>query len=156
MAFLLFLESNKLICANQHGFCSKHSCLTQLLHHFDDVYKNYINGHDTDYIYFDYTKAFDKVDHALLIKKLQRYGIHSKIIKWIESLLTKHSQQVVINGHLSLAALIISVVPQRTMLGPILFIIFINDIASCIKDSTTRCFADVTRVSKAITCKKDV
>lgn len=151
-----FLESNKLLCANQHGFRTGHSCLTQLLHHFDDVYVNYLNGHDTDSIYLDYAKAFDKVDHALLIKKLRRYGIHSTIIKWVESFLTNRSQQVVIDGHLSLAALIISGVPQGTVLGPILFIIFINDITSCIKDSTIRCFADDTRVSKAITCEEDV
>ena len=120
------------------------------------MYENYLNGYDTDSIYLDYTKAFDKVDHALLIKKLQRYGIHSTIINWVESFLTNRSQQVVIDGHLSLAALIISGVPQGTVLGPILFLIFINDIASCIKDSTIRCFADDTRVSKAITCEQDV
>ena len=70
-----FLESSNLLCSHQHGFRSGHSCLTQLLHHFDDVLENYLVGADTDFIYLDYAKAFDKVDHTLLIKKLQRYGI---------------------------------------------------------------------------------
>ena len=64
-----FLESNNLLCSHQHEFRSGHSYLTQLLHHFDDVLENYLVGADTDSIYLDYAKAFDKVDHALLIKK---------------------------------------------------------------------------------------
>ena len=151
-----FLESNDLLCSHQHGFRSGHSCLTQLLHHFDDVLENYLVGADTDSIYLDYAKAFDKVDHTLLIKKLQRYGIHPQVVNWIRSFLSDRSQQVVIDGHLSLAALIISGVPQGTVLGPILFLIFINDISHCIKYSTIRCFADDTRISKAITCEGDV
>ena len=67
---------NNLLCSHQHGFRSGHSCLIQLLHYFDDVLENYLSGADTDSIFLDYAKAFEKVDHALLIKKLQRYGIH--------------------------------------------------------------------------------
>ena len=58
---MTFLESNNLLCSHQHGFRSGHSCLTQLLHHFDDVLENYLVGADTDTIYLDYAKAFDKV-----------------------------------------------------------------------------------------------
>ena len=125
---------NDLLCSHQHGFRSSHSCLTQLLHHFDDVPENYLVGADTDSIYLDYAKTFDKVDHALLIKKLQRYGIYPQVVNWIRSFLSDRSHQVVIDGHLSLAALIISGVPQGqgTVLGPILFLIFINDISHCI------------------------
>ena len=118
--------------------------------------ENNLVGADTDSIYLDYAKAFDNVDHALLIKKPQRYGIHPQVVNWIRSFLSDRSQQVVIDGHLSLAALIISGVPQGTVLGPILFLIFINDISHCIKYSTIRCFADDTRISKAITCEGDV
>ena len=64
-----FLESNDLLCSHRHGCRSGHSCLTQLQHHFDDVLENYLVGADTDSIYLDYAKAFDNVDHALLIKK---------------------------------------------------------------------------------------
>ena len=99
-----------------------------------------------DAIYLDYAKAFDKVDHQLLLSKLQLYGFHSKIIRWIESFLTNRSQQVIVNGHMSITAPIISGVPQGTVLGPILFLILINDIASCVSHSTLRCFADGTRI----------
>ena len=66
-----YLESNNLLCSHQHGFRSGHSCLTQLLHHIDDVLHYYLSGADTDSIYLDYAKAFNKVDHALLIRKLE-------------------------------------------------------------------------------------
>ena len=151
-----YLESNKLLCKEQHGFRAQHSCLTQLLHHFDDVHENYMNGDDTDCIYLDYAKAFDKVDHGLLIRKLHKYGVNSKVTKWIESFLTQRIQQVVVDGSKSQTAPIISGVPQGTVLGPVLFLVFINDITQCIVDSTIRCFADDTRISKAIRREHDV
>ena len=95
------LEVNNLLCKNQHGFRSGKSCLTQLLHHFDDIIDSLANGDDVDAIYLDYAKAFDKVDHKLLINKLQLYGFHPKIIKWIESFLTGRTQKVVVDGHMS-------------------------------------------------------
>ena len=144
------LESNNLLCKKQHGFRSGKSCLTQLLHHFDDIMDSLANGADTDAIYLDYAKAFDKVDHKLLLKKLELYGFHPKLICWIESFLFNRSQKVVVDGHMSIIALIISGVPQGTVLGPILFLIFINDITNCVAYSTIRCFADDTRICKAI------
>jgi len=150
------LESNNLLCSQQHGFRSGHSCLTQLLHHFDNILENFLDGNDTDCIYLDYAKAFDKVDHALLIKKLSKYGIHPKIISWIESFLKDRTQQVVVEGQLSFAALILSGVPQGTVLGPILFLIFINDITNCVTSSVIRCFADDTRIMKAISHTPDM
>ena len=150
------LESNNLLCSQQHGFRSGHSCLTQLLHHFDNILENFLNGNDTDCIYLDYAKAFDKVDHTLLIRKLSKYGIHPKIIAWIESFLQGRTQQVVVEGQLSFAALIISGVPQGTVLGPILFLMFINDITQCVSSSVIRCFADDTRIMKAISLTPDM
>lgn len=150
------LESNNLLTKQQHGFRKGHSCLTQLLHHIDEVIENFMNGSDTDCIYLDYAKAFDKVDHGLLIEKLLKYGVNPKMVDWIKSFLTGRSQQVVVDGHVSLAALIISGVPQGTVLGPILFLVFINDITRCICNSTLRCFADDTRMMKRITWACDV
>ena len=95
-----YLELNDFICSKQHGFRSGRSCLTQLLHHFDDVLESLTNNADFDSIYLNYAKAFDKVDHKLLLKKLHLYGIHPKIIKWIESFLTNRTQAVVVDGHL--------------------------------------------------------
>ena len=138
---------NNLICNKQHGFRSGRNCLTQLLHHFDDVLELLTNNADFDSIYLDYAKAFDKVDHKLLIRTLYRYSFNPKIIRWIDSFLSDRKQAVVVVGHLSLLAPIISGVPQGTVLGPILFLIFINDIEHCIANSIIRCFADDTRVS---------
>ena len=74
-----YLEQNDLICNKQHGFRSGQSCLTQLLHHFDDFLESLTNNAEFDSIYLDYAKVFDKVDHKLLMKKLHLYGIHPKI-----------------------------------------------------------------------------
>ncbi|XP_068227731.1 uncharacterized protein [Palaemon carinicauda] len=127
-----------------------------LLHHFENILENFLEGNDTDYIYLDYAKAFDKVDYALLIKKLSKYGIHPKIVKWIESFLKDRTQQVAVEGQFSVAALILSGVPQGTILGPILFLIFINDITLCVGNSVVRCFADDTRIMRAISTTPDM
>ena len=151
-----FIEQNSLLCENQHGFRSGRSCLTQLLSHIDDVMRGLINGADTDAIYLDYAKAFDKVDHQLLIKKLRRYGFNEHLVLWIESFLTHRSQHVVVNGIASFIAAVLSGVPQGSVLGPLLFILFINDMQLCIKHSIIRFFADDTRILKHISCQKHV
>ena len=151
-----YLEMNNLICNKQHGFRSGQSCLSQLLHHFDDVLESLTNNADFDSIYLDYAKAFDKVDHKLLIRKLHRYSLNPKIIRWIDSFLSDRKQAVVVDGHLSFLAPIISGVRQGTVLGPILFLIFINDIEHCITNSIIRCFADDTRVSIPVFREQDV
>ena len=66
-----FIEDNNTLCDNQHGFRSGRSCLTQMLGHFDNIMLGLLNGHDTDAIYLDFAKAFDKVDHKLLLEKLK-------------------------------------------------------------------------------------
>ena len=151
-----FIEENELLCNNQHGFRSGRSCLTQLLSHFDDIMLGLTKGADTDAIYLDYAKAFDKVDHRLLIQKLRRYGFHDQIITWVESFLSDRSQYVVLNGFSSFAAAVISGVPQGSVLGPLLFILFINDMKLCVKKSTIRFFADDTRILKHIFCDTHV
>ena len=150
------LSARGLLCNRQHGFRKRKSCLTQLLDHFDNIIESFQSGKDFDAIYLDYAKAFDKIDHRLLLVKLRRYGFSDKFVKWIKSFLTDRKQQVVVNGYLSVFALIVSGVPQGTVLGPILFLIFINDIHNCVKHSIVRCFADDTRLCKTITSSVDV
>ena len=74
-----YIENNQLICSSQHGFRSGRSCLTQLLSHVDDIVQGLIQNADTDAIYLDFAKAFDKVDHRLLLKKMERLGFHEKL-----------------------------------------------------------------------------
>ena len=145
-----YIEANNILCNNQHGFRKGRSCLTQLLSHFEDIMLGLTQGADTDAIYLDFAKAFDKVDHKLLLKKLHRYGFHEKLIKWLESFLSNRSQHVAVHGISSFIAAIISGVPQGTVLGPLLFILFINDMSLCIKHSVIRFFADDTRILKHI------
>ena len=151
-----FLESNCLISSNQHGFRSGRSTLTQLLAHVDDVLKGWCSGLDSDCIYLDYAKAFDKVDHALLVKKLELYCIHPIMLKWIESFLMERKQCVAVNGTKSSEEPVISGVPQGSVLGPVLFVMFINDLEGAVtRNSTVRFFADDTRISKHIACVDD-
>ena len=151
-----FLEANLLISSNQHGFRSGRSTLTQLLAHVDDVLTGWCSGLDSDCIYLDYAKAFDKVDHALLIKKLELYSINPILLKWIESFLKERKQCVVVNGYRSSEEPVISGVPQGSVLGPVLFVMFINDLEGVVtRNSTVRFFADDTRISKHIACVED-
>ena len=149
------LEEQSLLCRNQHGFRKGRSCLTQLLLHIDAVLNNMLNNKDTDVIYLDYAKAFDKVDHQILLKKLHAYGIRGKLLTWLNCYLANRHQTVVINGKHSYPAKVISGVPQGTVLGPVLFIVYLNDLQSCIINSVTSSFADDTRIKKAISSVQD-
>lgn len=144
------LEENQLLCKCQHGFRKGRSCLTQLLKHIDEIHLNLLQGEDTDVIYLDFEKAFDKVDHEILLQKLQDYGIRGRLYKWIEEYLRARQQVVVVDGKQSYPADVKSGVPQGTVLGPMLFLIYINDIEKCIKESTVSSFADDTRIKKNI------
>ena len=149
------LTNNNLICKNQHGFTKCKSCFTQLLAHIEHILENLLNNLDTDVIYLDYAKAFDKVDHQILLLKLHAYGIRGKILTWLHSYLSNRTQTVVINGKASLPAKVVSGVPQGTVLGPILFLIYLNDLNLCIKESITSSFADDTRLKKSISNSAD-
>jgi len=150
-----FLESLNILRSNQHGFRKGRSCLTQLLKHFDTILLNLQQGDDTDVIYLDYAKAFDKVDHEILLSKLWNYGIRGKFYAWIKDWLTNRYQTVGIDGHLSFLALVISGVIQGSVLGPILFILYINDLEDCVLDSIIGKFADDTRATRHISIASD-
>ena len=151
------LEANDLLSRNQHGFRKGRSCLTHLLKHINDVIKSILNGNEHDVIYLDFAKAFDKVDHEILLQKLKICGITGKLFSWIEKFITNRHQFVNIKGFHSVLSLVISGVPQDLYsgLGPILFLIYINKLKKCLKSSSASSFAYDTRLSQQITCCED-
>jgi hypothetical protein len=150
-----YLEMNSLLSSNQHGFRKGRSCLTQLLGHIDNILQNLNDGIETDVIYLDFAKAFDKVDHATLLTKIKRFGIKGRLFNWIEEFLTNRYQTVVVNGYKSFLQLVLSGVPQGTVLGPILFIMYINELEQVLEKSTSSSFADDTRISHSISIADD-
>ena len=150
-----FLENKSLLTSDQHGFRKGRSCTTQLLKQQYDILTNLMDGNDTDAIFLDFAKAFDKVDHKILYQKLQNIGISGKLLDWIKSFLSSRKQVVSVDGFLSYVADVISGVPQGTVLGPLLFLIYINDIHKCVLNSTISSFADDTRIGKAISAHSD-
>ena len=152
-----YLETNQLISKNQHGFRKGYSCISELLIHYDDILSNMIHENaDTDVIYLDFAKAFDKVDHDILLKKLKRYGIGGKLHQWLSTFLVGRSQTVIVDGFKSYNIIVSSGVPQGTVLGPILFLLFVNDIELCLSNAKVRCFADDSRLFKSINSPEDV
>ena len=127
----------------QHGFREKRSCETQLVMIVEDLAKNANVGKQTDIILLDFSKAFDKVKHSELLWKLHQYGIRGQVLGWIRAFLGSRSQRVVLDGEESESIPVTSGVPQGSILGPILFLIYINDLQDGIF-SQVRLFADDT------------
>ena len=145
-----YLKTNSLLNCNQHGFRKGKSCLTQLLKQYDDILTNWLEGKETDVIYVDFAKAFDKVDHDILIQKLKNSGVEGKLLKWLIDFLSNRTQVVVVDDVVSYLAEVLSGVPQGTVLGPLLFLVYLNDLSNSINTCDFSCFADDTRIYKAI------
>ena len=150
-----FIEAKDIIHHDQHGFQARKSCLTQLLHHVEDIMNDLNADENADVLYLDFSKAFDKVDHAMLLKKLHLYGIQGKTYHWISNFLCGRTQHVVIDGVESNIIKVLSGVPQGTVLGPLLFILYINDLFSVVKHSKVKVFADDSKLHKNIKSLSD-
>ena len=147
-----YLEENGLLWSGQHGFRALRSTLTQLLSHFDAILADLEGGaKGTDSVYLDFSKAFDKVDHGVVLRAIHSLGIHGKLGIWLAAFLSNRTQEVVIDGTRSTKSSVTSGVPQGTVLGPVLFLVLINNIAAGVNQEThVASFADDTRVSRAI------
>lgn len=139
----------------QHGFVKHKSTITNLMIYTNFLFNNMDSRAQTDAIYTDFKKAFDRVDHELLLKKIAFNGIRGCLLRWFCSYISNRSQTVVINGHNSDTFMATSGVPQGSILGPLMFIMYINDIGKCFKNSNFLLYADDLKIFKTIKSVND-
>lgn len=149
------LDSNSFFTPHQHGFRKHFSCETQLLTFTHDLNLALDQGSQVDCIFLDFSKAFDKVCHTLLLFKLNELNLNPALFSWIEAFLTNRSQYVNANGNNSSFSSVTSGVPQGSVLGPLLFLIYINDLPKSVSSSISM-YADDCVIYRSITNNSDI
>lgn len=148
------LTDNALFTDAQHGFRRNRSCLTNLLCYLDDLVNAVDNGHCVDVNYLDCEKAFDRVPHQRLMVKLRALGIDGKVLSWIRSFLADRFHQVRIRKECSGWLPVHSGVPQGSVLGPVLFLVYVNDLTDSL-ESTASLFADDAKIYRVLETEDD-
>ena len=148
------LETHNILTPQQHGFRQLRSCESQLILTIDDFAKCLDLHGQIDAISLDFSKAFDKVPHERLCCKLSYYGIQDKTLSWLRQFLQNRYQRVSVEGHCSYLAPVLSGVPQGTVLAPLLFSCYINDLPSSTL-SNMRLYADDALVYRSINSPED-
>ena len=141
-----FLEMNDILLGNQFGSRRSHSSYMALMIMVNEITRSLDNGEHVVGIFLDFSKAFDTVNHTVLLKKLYHYGIRGNALEWFESYLSGRQQYVTYNGYTSSTKYITCGVPQGSILGPLLFLIYINDLQKVCNSSTPILFADDTNL----------
>jgi len=142
---LEYLESRDVLSPYQHGFMNGRSCLSNLLVTLENWTAALEEGYGLDIFYLDYQKAFDTVPHKWLLAKLEWYGTDVQVLNWIQNFLMNRRINVVVNGSRSGWADVYSGVPQGSILGPLLFILYVNDLPKKVRCGI-QMFADDTKL----------
>ena len=137
------LTSFNILCDEQHGFCHKRSCETQLISTINDFAKCFNQKGQCDAILLYFSKAFDTVPYSLLYLKLRHYGIDGAVLLWIKYFLSCRSQYVVLEGKNSHSTQVLSGVPRGTVLAPLSFLLHINDLPACVNSKIKLYAGDV-------------
>ena len=150
-----FITDNNILCLHQFGFRQQHSTTQQLLIFLTNVHHALNNSPKCDVIYLDFKKAFDSVPHQELLLKLWKVGVVGSLWRWFREYLSNRYQHVCINNSNSSTLPVISGVPQGSLLGPLLFLIYINDLPFSLKHSESFLFADDTKCLRPIRSPHD-
>jgi hypothetical protein len=152
----LFLQIKNRIIDNQHGFYKGRSTSTNLIEFVDYSLNAMDNGNHVEALYTDFSKAFDRIDIPMLLFKLQKNGIEPGLLKWLESYLTNRQQIIKLNGKKSSPIQVTSGVPQGSHLGPLLFILYVNDISFILKNLKVLIYADDMKLYLEIRNEEDI
>ena len=143
------MRAENLLSSKQYGFINGRPTTSQLLSYLDKCMDTIASGAVVDTISFDFAKAFDSVPHERLLGKLKSYGISGQVLEWMKAFLSNHRQIVIVNGMKSDPATVLSEIPQGSVLGPILFGMYINDLPEVVKYGTYL-FTDDTKIFRQI------
>ena len=149
------LESNNLISESQHGFCNKHSTITLLASTINDWAACLERCNSVHSLLLDLAKAFDSVPHQRLLLRLESLGIHGNLLSWFDYFLTKRYQRVVVNGSFSEWLPVRSGVPQGSVLGPLLFLLYVVELHRNVQHGNIKLFADDIVLYKEIIFPSD-